>query len=83
VIVPFKIDPKTARLSELTSVPTEEVTRSFNISPDGKLLVAVGQKSGNLATFAIDDKGHLKRLATTKAGINPWWVEFVKIPAEK
>jgi len=37
----------------------------------------------NPATFASDGKGHLKRLATTKAGINPWWVEFVKIPAEK
>lgn len=80
VIAPFHIDPESKKLSALTRVPTEEVTRSFNISPDGKFLIAAGQRSGNIATFRIGNDGNLTRIGTTKAGINPWWVQIVELP---
>lgn len=80
VIAPFRIDPESKKLTALKRVPTEEVTRSFNISPDGNFLIAAGQRSGNIATFRIEDDGNLTRLSTTKAGINPWWVQIVELP---
>lgn len=80
VIAPFRIDPDSKKLIALTRVLTEEVTRSFNISPDGNFLLAAGQRSGNIATFRIENDGNLTRLGTTKAGINPWWVQIVELP---
>lgn len=80
VIAPFTIDPATSKLTALTRVPTEEVTRSFGISPDGKFLISAGQKSGNIATFQIEPDGNLTRLSTTPAGKNPWWVQIVELP---
>ena len=78
VIAPFRVDPDSKKLTALRRVPTEEVTRSFNISPNGKFLIAAGQRSGNIATFSIEDDGSLTRLNTTRAGINPWWVQIIE-----
>lgn len=81
-IVPFKVDPRTAKLTALKQAATEEVTRSFNIAPDGKHLIAAGQRSGNLAVFKIETDGNLTRTSTLKAGINPWWVEVIDAPSQ-
>jgi 6-phosphogluconolactonase len=54
------------------------VTRSFNITPDGRHLIAAGQTSGNLAVFRVGEDGSLTRTSTTKAGAGPWWVQVVE-----
>ncbi len=64
-------------LTPIEHTPTEAVTRSFNITSDGKHLIAAGQQSGNLAVFSIADDGKLTRTSTFKAGKNPWWVQTI------
>ncbi|MDA7537752.1 lactonase family protein [Akkermansiaceae bacterium] len=64
-------------LTPIEHTPTEAVTRSFNITADGEHLIAAGQQSGNLAVFQILKDGTLKRTSTSKAGINPWWVQTI------
>ena len=71
--------PKEGTLSPISHTPTEPVTRSFNITPDGKHLIAAGQHSGNLAVFRIGEDGKLTRKSTiAAAGKNPWWVQVVE-----
>jgi len=81
-IAGYAIDDRTGQLSWIGNVPTESVTRSFNISPDGRYLVAAGQKSGRLAVFQIEEDGELRRLHTIEAGENPWWVQIIDSPAK-
>lgn len=64
-------------LTPIEHTPTEAVTRSFNITSDGKHLIAAGQQSGNLAVFAINPDGTLNRKSTMKVGLNPWWVQTI------
>jgi 6-phosphogluconolactonase len=78
LIAGFSIDADTGRLKLIQHTPTEAVTRSFNISPDGKHLIAAGQNSGKLAVFRIGEDGTLTRTSTLDAGQNPWWVQFVE-----
>ena len=61
-------------LTPLEHTATEAVTRSFNITSDGKHLIAAGQQSGNLAVFRIAKNGTLTRTSTIAAGKNPWWI---------
>lgn len=77
-IASFAIDEDTAKLTPIGHTPTEPVTRSFNISPDGLHLIAAGQSSGNLAIFRIEEDGSLTRKSTVKVGQNPWWVQILE-----
>ena len=76
-IAGFSIDADTGKMTLVGHTPTESVTRSFNISPDGRHLIAAGQKSGKLAVFQVGDDGSLARIHTVAAGKNPWWVQIV------
>ncbi|MGJ8695728.1 MAG: lactonase family protein [Verrucomicrobiaceae bacterium] len=76
-IASFSLDQTDGSMGPVEHTPTEPVTRSFNITADGKHLIAAGQQSGNLAVFAIDDVGKLTRTQTLKAGKNPWWVQTI------
>jgi 6-phosphogluconolactonase (cycloisomerase 2 family) len=49
----------------------------FNITADGKHLIAAAQQSGNLAIFRIAEDGRLTRTSTLAAGKNPWWVQTI------
>lgn len=82
VIVPFKIDPKTAKLTAMKSSPTEEITRSISISSDGQHLVTAGPRSGNIVVFRIEKDGTLTRTSILKAGQSPWWVEVIDAPSK-
>ena len=74
----FRIGEDT-KLTAIGQTPTENNPRSFDIDPDGRFLYAAGESSGNLATFSIDQKtGDLKRIATQKVGVMPWWVMTVR-----
>ena len=79
LIAAFSIDQATGRLTLIQHIETEKSTRSFNVSPDGKFLIATGQKSGKLTTYRIEDDGRLTRLKTIDAGKTPWWVLIVPI----
>ena len=76
-IAAFSIAPETGKLELIGRETTEETTRSFNISPDGRFLIAAGQRSGKAALFRINDDGSLKRTFTTAVGQGPWWVQIV------
>ncbi len=80
-IASFAIDAADpTKLTLAGHAATEAVPRSFNISPDGRFLVAAGQRSGKVAVFRIGDDGALGRTSTLEAGNAPWWVQFVSKP---
>ena len=77
----FRVDPATGALTLIGSVPTEDKPRGFNIDPSGRYLLAVGQLSHRLSTYAIDPAtGALSRLEQYAVGRNPNWVEIVDLP---
>jgi len=76
-IASFSINPETGLLSFLEYSETVPFTRSFNISPDGKHLVAAGQKSNKIRVFEIGEDGKTKLLSTADTGQAPWWVQII------
>lgn len=55
---------------------TEEQPRGFAVSPDGAYLIAAGERSRDVALYAVDDdRLELRQRAETGAGAN--WVRFV------
>ncbi len=77
-IASFTIDAETGLLSLLEHSETVPFTRSFNISADGKYLVAAGQKSNKIRMFAIRGDGKTELLSTTDTGEAPWWVQIIQ-----
>lgn len=78
----FAIDPSTARLTPLATLPTEAEPRGFAITADGRFLLAAGQASHRLARYAIGAAtGVLRPLGVCAAGLNPNWVVAVEVPA--
>ena len=77
----FKVDGKTGTLTAIDSFPTEKQPRAFNIDPSGKVLLAVGELSNSMTSYAIDKKsGKLTKLKEYPMGKKPNWVEIVKLP---
>jgi 6-phosphogluconolactonase (cycloisomerase 2 family) len=67
------------RLTAIDTYPTEKQPRGFTIDPSGKFLLAVGQLSNSMTSYAIDKKdGKLTKLKEYPMGKNPNWVEIVK-----
>jgi 6-phosphogluconolactonase len=55
--------------------------RGFNIDPTGRYLLAVGQLSHGLSSYAIDaTSGTLTKLKEYPMGKNPNWIEIVDLP---
>ncbi|MBK7822081.1 MAG: beta-propeller fold lactonase family protein [Tessaracoccus sp.] len=55
---------------------TEQQPRGMTVSPDGSLVVVVGERSDHASLYRIDD-GALVRLDRTEVGRGPNWVRFV------
>jgi 6-phosphogluconolactonase len=69
------------KLTLIGHYPTETVPRGFNIDPSGHVLLAVGQESHSMTSYAIDQMtGELITLKRHAVGRNPNWVEFVVLP---
>lgn len=77
-IASFSINEQSGGLTLLEHSPTVPMNRSFNISPDGKFLIAAGQKSDKIRVFRIGDDGKMKVLSTHDTGKSPWWVQIVE-----
>ncbi|KAF1046477.1 MAG: 6-phosphogluconolactonase [Herbaspirillum frisingense] len=76
----YRVDAVSGRLERILNIPTETQPRGFNIDPQGRYLLAVGQKAG-LTSYAIDrDSGALKPLFRYTLGRNPNWVEIIDLP---
>ena len=61
--------------------PTETQPRGFNLDPQGRYLVAVGELSNGLVVFKIDGHtGTLRRLMRLDIGKGPNWVEIIALP---
>jgi 6-phosphogluconolactonase len=68
----FRVDPATGTLTAIGSVPTERQPRAFNIDSSGRDLLAVGQLSHGLSSYAIDPaSGSLTKLKKYAVGPQP------------
>ncbi len=80
-IAAFRVNGDSGKLALIGNYLTETQPRGFNIDPEGKYLIAVGQKSHGMSTYEIDQKtGALRRLSHLDVGKNPNWVEIVALP---
>ncbi|WP_186775747.1 beta-propeller fold lactonase family protein [Rubripirellula tenax] len=75
-IAVFGIDEEVGRMSFIDRTPTEKNVRSFNLSPDGRFLVAAGQGSGRIVCYKIAADGRLSDVSKLDVGGTPWWVQF-------
>ena len=80
-IAGFKVDPGNGTLALIGHTPTEQQPRGFAIDSTGRYLLAVGQLSDSMTSYAIDaNTGKLARLKQYPMGKNPNWVEIVNLP---
>ncbi|MFE9581674.1 lactonase family protein [Nocardia sp. NPDC006044] len=77
----FRVDGMPGALEPLGHTPTESQPRGFAIDPHGRFLVAAGQKSGAITSYAIaQDTGALTAVHRVPVGRNPNWVEIIDLP---
>jgi len=77
----FVVDAAKGTLTPVGSVPTEKQPRGFAIDTSGRYLLAVGQLSHALSSYAIDQtSGKLTKLKEYPMGKNPNWIEIVDLP---
>lgn len=77
----FKVDQKQGTLTAIGSWNSESQPRAFAISPDGRYLTAVGQKSNHMTVYAINTTtGELLPVERVATGANPNWVEIISLP---
>ncbi len=70
-----QLDEAGAPTRLVAAEPTEKTPRSFDITPDGRLLIAAGESSGQLAVNRIDDTtGRLTSINSMPIGPVLWWV---------
>jgi 6-phosphogluconolactonase len=78
-IAAFRVHDGTLAL--IGHYPTEMQPRGFNIDPEGKYLLAAGEKSNGLSTYEIDQRtGALRKLSHVNVGKSPNWVEIIALP---
>ena len=80
-IATFAIDPDNGRVTLVGHADTPVMPRSFNVSPDGRFVVAAGQKSHTLTTYRVTD-GVLASSETIDCGKAPMWVQFLRPVAD-
>jgi 6-phosphogluconolactonase len=74
----FSVNAQSGKLTYLVSVPTEAQPRGFAIAPDGRFLVACGEKSETISVHAIDQaSGALSAPRQYPGGKGANWVEIV------
>ena len=77
----FRVQADGGQLTRIGTYPTETQPRDFAIDPAGRYLLAVGERSNALSTYAIDDRtGALRHLSHLAVGQHPNWVEVIALP---
>ena len=78
ILAAFAVNGETGKLRYLGSTPTESQPRGFAIAPNGRFLVACGEKSDTISVYAIDPaSGILSLLQKYPGGKGANWVEIV------
>ncbi|SNC59096.1 6-phosphogluconolactonase [Sodalis endosymbiont of Henestaris halophilus] len=78
IISRFSVSEDGSVLSLLGYQATETQIRGFNIDPQGRFLVAAGQKSDHIAVYAIDaQSGVLSLIERYAVGRGPMWVSIL------
>jgi 6-phosphogluconolactonase len=79
----MRIDAASGKVLHIGHTLTEKEPRGFNLDPGGRYLLAVGQASHGLASYAINQAtGALALIARIPMGQNPNWVEIIHLPQE-
>jgi 6-phosphogluconolactonase len=71
----FSVDD--GKLSYLGATPTEKQPRGFRIDPAGRFLVASGESSETVSSYAIAPDGRLRHVGRYPTGKGSNWVEIV------
>lgn len=66
-------------LGQLTVTGTEPQPRGFALSPDGRLVIAAGEKSTHLALSRLEEDGSLTPLTRTPTGAGANWVRVTPL----
>jgi 6-phosphogluconolactonase len=66
-------------LSTIAITPTERQPRGFALSPDGGLVIAVGEKSTHVALYRLEEDGTLTPLVRTPTGKGANWVRAIPL----
>ncbi len=78
-IAAFRVTDGTLTL--IGHYPTETQPRGFNVDPQGRYLLAVGEQSNGLSVYEIHPKtGALRKLSHMDVGKAPNWVEIIGLP---
>jgi 6-phosphogluconolactonase len=81
-IATFRVDAGSGELTLLGHTETETQPRGFAIDPGGKHLVAAGERSNGVSSYAIDERsGALRHVSRVRVGDDPNWVEIVDVLA--
>lgn len=73
----FAVNDVTGMLTSLGQHPTLRTPRAFAIDPTGNFILVGGLDDGLLATYRVEQSGHLSHLSTQPVGDQPMWVEVV------
>jgi 6-phosphogluconolactonase len=79
ILCAFKVDVASGALAWLGATPTEKQPRGFTIDPQGKFLVASGEKSTTVSVHAIARDGSLGAARQFPGGKGGNWVEIVEV----
>ena len=74
----LRVDGASGKLAYEASVATEAQPRGFAIDSAGQFIVAAGEKSPTISSYAIGSDGIPKRIAQCETGMGSNWVEIVK-----
>lgn len=75
----FTVQPDSGALSFLGNYPVEEKQpRNIAFFPNGKWLLVTGEKSKTVGSYAIGEKGQIKRVGEAKSGDGALWIEILQ-----
>lgn len=75
----IEVDTDGRLLKPIAVTGTEQQPRGFALSPDGRLVLAVGEKSTHLALSRLEDDGTLTLLSRTPTGHGANWVRAIPL----
>jgi 6-phosphogluconolactonase len=75
----YEVDAAGGKLAWIGATPTEKQPRGFAIDPQGKFLVASGEKSTTVSVHAIARDGSLGAARQFPGGKGGNWVEIVEV----